>query len=353
MEQSLEIESAVELDGELPFLIAISRDAFDFDARSRYADWLTENGDEARGSFMRDLSIAIKNLCPETKIPRLYSYDTSWTNMVGLPLVNAIVEHDLYEHSKFLFNSAKPALKIELENVIKRAMLTGVDTPQEDELFAIGQTKFEGLPDLPANVDWPQNEHGLLRFLAQINLAEISGTVASQSLPIHEGMLSFFAMPGENEPTGDANDGSCIVLYSAPNVELSRRPLPSGIAEECESGPAVKLRLTETWDLPGSSTLGTMEFQSEYGEILNDEIVDQLHEIRRELHQFTNLLFGYPVDFQSFVDPTPDEYSNILTLTDSSATRWFWGDGDRLNISVLLGSIVDLGETQPACGVVG
>ena len=220
-------------------------------------------------------------------------------------------------------------------------------------MFAIGQTKFEGLPDLPEDVEWPKNEHGCLRFLAQINLSELAGTVALQSLPIQAGILSFFAMCGENEPSGEISDNSCVVLYHGPDASLVRRPLPSSISEECESGPAVKLVLTETWDLPGSDSLETEKLQSVNGGVLDYEVSEKICEARQELHPYSNHLFGYPLDSQSLVDPSPEDFSNILTLTSSSKTRWSWGDDDRLNISVSFDKIDESGKSHPACGVVG
>jgi hypothetical protein len=353
MKNCLEIEHAAELSGELAFLHEVTCDILNVEAHSRYAEWLDDNGEQSRAAFMRELSTAIVNLGPRTKIPQLYSYDTSWTNMVGLPLAKAIAQHDLYDHSNFIFRAAKPTLKIELENVIQRAMRTGEDTPHENDIFAIGQTKFEGLPDIPANIDWPKNEHGFLRFLAQINLTEIAGTVAAQSMLVREGTLSFFAMPGENEPTGNIAENNCFCLYFAPSLNLVRRSLPSGIAEECESGPAVKLLLTETWDLPGSDTLESEKFQAVHGRVGNYETEEELHEIRLELHQLSNHLFGYPVDCSSHINPAPEGYSNLLTLVDNTATRWFWGDGDGLNVSVPFDRILELEKPQPTCGVVG
>ena len=134
MDESLEIEHAAELKGELPLLTEVVHNFLDLEARTRYAEWLDENGDQQRAAFVRDLSSALANLGPETKIPRLYSYDTSWTNMIGLPLLKAVAEHDLYPLSNFIFKSAKPTLRIELENTIQRSIFTGEETPAEDDV---------------------------------------------------------------------------------------------------------------------------------------------------------------------------------------------------------------------------
>ncbi|HEX8193363.1 MAG TPA: DUF1963 domain-containing protein, partial [Allosphingosinicella sp.] len=56
------------------------------------------------------------------------------------------------------------------------------------------RSRFGGLPDLPGGVDWPRNERGgALRFLAQIDLAEMHHDIAE--LP-RSGTLLFFAGSG-------------------------------------------------------------------------------------------------------------------------------------------------------------
>jgi 3',5'-cyclic AMP phosphodiesterase CpdA len=99
--------------------------------------------------------------------------------------------------------------------------------------------------------------------------------------------------------------------------------------------------------------LESEKFQAVHGRVGNYETEEELHEIRLELHQLSNHLFGYPVDCSSHINPAPEGYSNLLTLVDNTATRWVWGDGDGLNVSVPFDRILELEKPQPTCGVVG
>jgi uncharacterized protein YwqG len=65
-------------------------------------------------------------------------------------------------------------------------------TASNEAALGLGQSKIGGQPDLPKHTAWFQEDDGkYLSFIAQINLAEVTGFDVSKQLPTH-GILYFF-----------------------------------------------------------------------------------------------------------------------------------------------------------------
>ena len=344
-----EIEFACELEGELTLLSELVKRPRSTDHYSKYAQWLSDQGDEKRAEFLRSLAEHIED--PDQKLPRLFSYDTPWTDLTGLALIRTANHLGLGAHTKTLLSMARPMLKIELENTIKRPLRSVTDVPHENDEFPIGASKFDGTPDLPDGLPWPTGSHGPLKFLAQFNLEELAGLVPIHWLPVERGVLSVFSSFREHEPDPSGCDETCRVIYLPDPASLIRTNPPKELDEEWENGPAVKLHIVESLDLPGNPLLDCPKFMEGFGEMA--ELNDTIHEIRCELNPFTYQLFGYPVDFQSNQDSTPDSYQHFLTLSGSSQNSFFWGDGDRLNISIPMTKLESMEDTPRGCGIVG
>lgn len=91
--------------------------------------------------------------------------------------------------------------------------------PTQDCL--VGQSHWWGFPDLPVNVEWPENKEGeLLTFICQVRLEEIAALDSEGLLP-HEGMIWFFAdmdyFLGDDETQchgmGEWEPGAYKVIY--------------------------------------------------------------------------------------------------------------------------------------------
>jgi uncharacterized protein YwqG len=79
--------------------------------------------------------------------------------------------------------------------------------------LAIGRTKIGGSPDLPDGLAWPVFHSKHLAFIAQINLAEISGYDTGKSLP-GAGIWYFFYDAVQEAWGYDPDDlGSWKVIY--------------------------------------------------------------------------------------------------------------------------------------------
>ena len=84
----------------------------------------------------------------------------------------------------------------------------------------LGASKVGGLPDLPADTEWPEGENGPTAFVAQWNLEELAASPACWSLP-RTGLLSVFIdlIPYVQ----DSGDGIAKVIYSPDLGELEER----------------------------------------------------------------------------------------------------------------------------------
>ena len=92
--------------------------------------------------------------------------------------------------------------------------------PTQDSL--VGQSHWWGFPDLPVDIEWPENEEGnLLTFICQVRLEEIAALDPEGLLP-HEGMMWFFAdmdyFLGDDEAPchgmGEWEPGTYRVIYA-------------------------------------------------------------------------------------------------------------------------------------------
>lgn len=92
-----------------------------------------------------------------------------------------------------------------------------------DETLPIGASKLGGLPDLPANIGWPDCEGAPLAFIGQISLREIP---SPSPLP-RDGIVSFFYDNAQSAWGFDPKDQSSFrVLYFPMPEELRRAHSP-------------------------------------------------------------------------------------------------------------------------------
>ncbi|HEY6944470.1 MAG TPA: YwqG family protein [Candidatus Acidoferrum sp.] len=92
-----------------------------------------------------------------------------------------------------------------------------------DETLPIGASKLGGLPDLPANIAWPNREGAPLAFIGQINLREIP----SPSPLSQDGIVSFFYDNAQSAWGFDPKDQSSFrVLFFPMPDELRRAHSP-------------------------------------------------------------------------------------------------------------------------------
>ncbi len=134
-----------------------------------------------------------------------------------------------------------------------------------------GTTRLGGLPDLPAGVEWPQDDGLLYTFVAQVDLAALR-PLPGVPLP-REGLLSFFA--GDLEI---ASDPGGTVLYSRGPVRTVAVPDDAEFLDEDEElFDARGARWTPCLSLPpyGSQALDVLGF--------SDDEQDRYYEASSEL----------------------------------------------------------------------
>lgn len=125
--------------------------------------------------------------------------------------------------------------------------------------LALGCSKFGGLPDLPAAVDWPRWRHQPMAFIAQFDLAEVHAVAPDIGLPA-SGLLScFLALDPETSLPGfrgeaNADNAGARVLWTAAESALTRMIEPEDLPAPYRDlpRPVCKLKLSRAGAmLPG------------------------------------------------------------------------------------------------------
>src|SRR5205085_499921 len=93
------------------------------------------------------------------------------------------------ELRELLHSSGLARIAGELLHLVQPAVEIAL-TPTDDAGIRLGASKMGGLPDLPADVDWP-SWHEPMAFIGQFNLGETAEHDQDGFLP-RKGLLSFF-----------------------------------------------------------------------------------------------------------------------------------------------------------------
>ena len=124
---------------------------------------------------------------------------------LGEALLAAAAEHGIAEWGERLCGWASPSLRI---------------YTAREASTRLGASRIGGAPDLAVGEPWPQNDAGLLTFVAQLRLQDLPH-VPGLPLP-KEGLLSFFS--------GDVFEGASArsVLFTS-SADLERATQPPGL----------------------------------------------------------------------------------------------------------------------------
>jgi uncharacterized protein (TIGR02996 family) len=309
------LEAAATLPGEYEVLSQVVADLRDDAPKLRYADWLEERGDR-RAKFVRKFAAAVRSLGPTTRLPAARSFRRAWTNMLGVPLVEGLVEFGLVDVKDLVFGLARPIVTIAAKRV-------------REDRNGTGSSKFGGHPDLPAGVPWPACEKGPLGFLGQIALRDLENSQVARELP-PDGLLSFFAYQEDGYQPGvvDEVPGDTRVLYTPASRPLERQLPPPDLDVEFNGiFPTCRLAFCESWDLPAADATALPELQEEARS-------EGLFELRARCHPFGHHLMGYSVHSRT-TDPSPGpDWRHLLCLDSDERLGWNWCDGEHLAVFV-------------------
>ncbi len=213
-------------------------------------------------------------------------------------------------------------------------------------------SRFGGLPDMPAALEWPVWKGKPLGFLAQIDLAAVHA--ALPSFHPEKGRLYFFFDSEQGVWGGEPDDiGAWRVLFAPENLAVRHREAPEDLPDEgvfdAKSVTPVRINL-----LPDSSRLPEAEFDwNKDGETY--------HTLRHKPFRGgpTHQMLGFPSPVQSddmeedcelflrrsqLASPTdalhrpkPEElkagaakWRLLLQLDTDNDTGWMWGDAGTL-----------------------
>lgn len=249
MPDSVTIHHAAQLPGEESVLATIVDDLTSTAKLGVYADWLKENGDEERATFVRQYASALESgegFPDSSDLPR------AWLGITGALLVQACCENGLTDERMTLLELAKPSLRFESSSW---------DTsPLENDDYPVGATKKFGVPDLPKGMSWPRQadckalfipDSGieptkLCFFVAQINCKDLERTQLAPYFP-KAGLISVFSCTCLDQGNIDAH-----VIYSPDTSLLVRMEAPAELEDDeaNELANPVNFEFTETLELP-------------------------------------------------------------------------------------------------------
>lgn len=220
--------------------------------------------------------------------------------------------------------------------------------------IALGQSRFGGLPDVPAAFDWPRWHERPLAFLAQINLADVAGFECSVKLP-RAGWLLFFYDPEQEAWGFDPADRGCShVAYVDATATLVRRPLPDDMPDGGRfSVAALTFAQSQTKPDLYSPWVEALNLNEQQEKALFEELDAHAGDLDPTIHQ----IGGHPMPVQNAMElecqlasngvrpgapmghePEPTEslkagkfdWRCVLQLDSDDDIGWMWGDVGRI-----------------------
>jgi uncharacterized protein YwqG len=180
--------------------------------------------------------------------------------------------------------------------------LRGTTTRGESEQHSIG-SKIGGLPDLPADFDWPNWREMPLFFVAQVELCSLRGMRGAAGLP--KGGFLWFFRDAEQTAWGEeaADFGAWRVIYRDSNrKELARTPFPPEL-DGFVPYPECRVEWRESVSLPPTEELETEGFELSQGEL--DGLANLAHAlIDEEVGGLRHQVLGYSLPIQNDMRPT-------------------------------------------------
>lgn len=208
----------------------------------------------------------------------------------------------------------------------------------DDHEFSIGSSRMGGVPDLPAEFEWPEWYDGPVAFVGQLNLADFNSTILPAS-----GLLYFFY--DLFAWGGSINDRTRfrVLFFDGDLSTLVKSELPLEIEEHqtyfgCDIATTVIPTLPCIDSIPSANWKSTDNVSKQY-----DDLMNRIHSIFRENGTSTTWLLGNAhcyygnmsescrsIANQAYKDSdfsSNDEWILLLQVgTDEAGTGFVWGD---------------------------
>lgn len=182
--------------------------------------------------------------------------------------------------------------------------------PIDDEDLPPGASKLGGLPDLPANMDWPA-WHVPMAFVGQLNLAEVAQAHDTGLLPRQGLLMFFFETDGEplyaarlenprlppRDIAGRYDRRAWHVLHVPTDVSnLVRRPLPAGVHPRTHyQACAARFAAEVTLPYPDDPSLQDVRLTREEQSAVYELLFDPMRPLNRGIFDDGgHHLLGYP-----------------------------------------------------------
>lgn len=194
-------------------------------------------------------------------------------------LARQFADHDLTDWFEAARPVLRPAIQLDLESV-------------DDATLPVGRSKFGGLPDLPPDMDWPQDGGRAMALVAQINFAEVQASAPTADLPADGLLWLFYEIERSVWGYDPADASGFAVRYAelAP-TDLQRRPRPDNLPEAGDFSAAT-LRFTPTVNVP--------DYPSELVDYeMDGDENDRLWGWREETDATINKLLGHSDNVQN------------------------------------------------------
>lgn len=256
---------------------------------------------------------------------RLFSLIVSRVDIQSA-ILTLIIEHDLSLRREEILALIRPAILLHTQK-------------SDMSKLRPAQSRIGGVPDLPADWEWPTFHGNPLAFLAQINLAEIPLEVERGDLP-RDGILYFFSVYGWQKDDGDIHPDldwnraeeigfSQALWFIGDTTSLRRASKPDGIrtfdAAAVEYLPVISLPRAE----PNARepVVAALQWSEDEYERL-DNLYFDLDYYAKTVRGFSvdHQLLGYAGAIQTTV--TPVNHRLLFQLdSDYNQTGMEWGDG--------------------------
>lgn len=195
-----------------------------------------------------------------------------------------IHKHNLGMFAELIESAIKPAIHI-----------SKVDSQES----LVGASRIGGLPDVPADFQWPKWNEQPLSFLAQISCHDIQNFAATKNFP-DSGMLYFFYDAIEQPWGFDPTDrGGSAIIYHPSTENLIPFSLPEGAEIDNDwLFPSYPIEFREVLSLPSYDSLPFEQLAipedsvDDYINFIED--VKELMVVNEPMHQ----MFGYSSNIQ-------------------------------------------------------